>query len=559
MTRRIPVPVTMLLLVLLLTGCAREPDGLRGAAVATAHGLATDAAADVLRDGGNAVDAAVAAAFVLAVAEPYSSGLGGGGFFVIHMAGGGEQFALDARETAPAAANRDMYLRDGVVMPGLSRTGALSVATPGLVRGLEAVHARCGRRPWAELVELARRLAAEGVPVDAHLLARIEYHRNRFDAAAREVFLPGGELPAEGALLRQSDLAATLAAIRDGGAEGFHDGPVAERIVAAVRSAGGGLSRDDLANYTPVWREPVRGRYRDLDIISMPPPSSGGVHLVQMLNMLRDADLPGLPTNASARYHRLAETMKFAYADRSRWLGDPDHVDVPTERLLSTARADSQAALIAPDTVYPWRLCGGIDVNAPEGDHTTHLSVVDAEGNAVAATLTVNLGFGSGMVAAGTGVVLNDEMDDFVAAPGVPNAFGLVGGEANAVAPGKRPLSSMTPTILLRDGRVFMVTGSPGGSRIITATLQTILAVVDHGLSPGAAAALPRIHEQWCPDTLYYEPAAVDSTTLGALRGLGHALRERASMGNVQLIVVGEDGRPVGASDPRGIGRALSF
>ncbi len=552
-------PLVWSLLLLLVTGCARDTGGLRGSAVATAHGLATDVAAEVLRDGGHAVDAAVAAAFALAVVEPYSSGLGGGGFFVVHLADAGTQLALDARETAPAAATRDMYLSDGVVVPRLSRDGALSVATPSLVKGLAELHARCGRRPWAELVEPARRLAAEGFPVDARLRERIEIHRHRFDAAARAVFLPGGETPAVDAILRQPDLAATLSAIRDRGAAGFHAGPVAERIVTAVQSAGGGLALSDLADYRPVWREPVRGAYRGHEVISMPPPSSGGVHLVQMLNMLRDAGLAQLPPDDPARYHRLAETMKFAYADRSLWLGDPDFTDVPVAWLTSSARADSQAALIRTDGVYPWRLCGGASTTATEGEHTTHLSVVDAAGNAVAATLTVNLGFGSGMVAAGTGVVLNDEMDDFVAAPGVPNAFGLVGGDANAVAPGKRPLSSMTPTILLRDGCVFMVTGSPGGSRIITATLQTVLAVVDHGLGPADAVGLPRIHQQWRPDTLFHEPTAVATGALDVLRRLGHTPVERETVGNVQLIVVDPDGRPVAASDPRGVGKAASF
>lgn len=546
--------------ILAVVGCNREPDdGINGAAVVTAHRLATAVGVDILRAGGNAADAAVAVSFALAVVEPYSSGLGGGGFLVSHQADTGEQLTLDARETAPAAATEDMYLHNGKVVDGISDTGALSVAVPSLVRGLEAFHGRCGRLPWADLVAPAVRLATEGFPVESRLHERIGHHRDRFDSAARDIFMPGGEPVPVGHQLCQLDLAGTLSTIRDQGAAGFYAGEVAEQIVKAVREAGGLLTHDDLTSCRPRWREPVRGRYRDLEIISMPPPSSGGIHLVQMLNMLRNAEPTGLPLTSPQRAHRLAETMKFAYADRSRWLGDPDFTAIPVAWLTSPARADSQAALIDSDTVYPWRLAGGIEIGSAESEHTTHLSVVDTDGNAVAATLTINLGFGSGMVAAGTGVVLNDEMDDFAAAPGVPNAFGLVGSAANAVAPGKRPLSSMTPTILLRDGRVFMVTGSPGGSRIITATLQTILAVVDYGLPPAAAVALPRVHQQWQPNLLFYEPTALDSVALAELERIGHESAVREVMGNVQMIVVDPGGRPVGASDPRGIGVATSF
>ncbi len=546
--------------LLAVSGCGTHvDDGINGAAVATAHPLATEIGAEILRAGGNAADAAVAIAFALAVVEPYSSGLGGGGFLVIHQAERGEQLALDAREIAPAAATRDMFLHEGEVVPTLSRDGALSVAVPSLPRGLEAFHERCGHLSWDKLVTPAIRLATAGFAVDERLHERIDIHRDRFDAAALEILMPNGHPLAVGQFLHQPDLATTLRAIRDHGADGFYEGEIADRIVRAVEAAGGLLTQNDLTGYRPCWREPVRGRYRDLDIISMPPPSSGGVHLIQMLNMLRSCGLSKLDPASPERVHRLVETMKFAYADRSRWLGDPDFTYVPVDWLTSMARADSQAALISTAEVYPWQLAGGMSGDEVESEHTSHFSVVDTDGNAVAATLTVNLGFGSGMVAAGTGVVLNDEMDDFAAAPGVPNAFGLLGNTANAVAPGKRPLSSMTPTILLRDGRVFMVTGSPGGSRIITATLQTILAVVEYGMPPVEAVALPRVHQQWQPDLLYYEPAALDSTALAELRRLGHDPFVREEMGNVQMIVVDPEGLPVGASDPRGIGAAVSF
>jgi len=546
-----------LLLALALAGCQRVPDDPRRGAVATAHPLATRAAADVLRDGGNAVDAAVAAAFALAVVEPYSSGLGGGGFFVAHLEGPDRDLALDARETAPAAASRDMYLRDGAPVDSLSRDGALAVATPGLVPGLWELHHREGRLPWSRLVAPARDLARDGFPVDELLARRIRGHAERFDPAARAVFLPDGVPPETGAVLRQPDLAATLDRVARHGGDEFRTGATAQALAAAVREAGGLLSPADLAAYRPVWRDPLHGSYRGLHVVGMPPPSSGGLHLIQMLRMLEPAALPG-PGHAHAdAAHRLAAAMTCAYADRARWLGDPDQVDIPVARLLDPARLDSLMARVRPDARLTWADAGGLGSAVPEGDHTTHLSVLDLEGNAVAATLTINLSFGAGMVAAGTGVVLNDEMDDFAAAPGTPNAFGLVGAEANAVAPGKRPLSSMTPTILLRgDDDVAMVVGSPGGSRIITAVLQTVLNVVDFRMDARRALATPRIHNQGLPEVLFHEPGALAPQVAAELARRGHVLQERESMGNVQLIVVGEDGRVDAAADPRGVGAA---
>lgn len=542
------------LLLALGTGCARDSGPV--GAVATAHPEATRVAAEVLRDGGNAVDAAVAAAFALAVVEPYSSGLGGGGFFVVHLEDPDRELALDARETAPAAAGRDLFLRDGRVEPELSRTGALAVATPGLVPGLWELHRRAGSLAWDRLVAPAAALARDGFAADTLLVRRIRAHAERFDPAARAVFLPGGAPPAAGDLLRQPDLAATLARTAADGAGEFRDGVTARALAAAVQQAGGLLDAADLAAYRPVWREPVRGSYRGLDVVGMPPPSSGGLHLVQILRMLEGRDLTGAGFGAPEVLHAMAGAMTFAFADRSRWLGDPDFTPIPAARLLAPARLDSLMARLRPDAAVTWAEAGGLASGVVESDHTTHLSVLDAAGNAVAATLTINLGFGAGMIAPGTGVVLNDEMDDFAAAPGVPNAFGLVGAEANAVAPGKRPLSSMTPTILLRGGDVALVTGSPGGSRIITATLQSVLNVVDHGMDARAALAAPRIHHQGLPALLYHEPGGLSPATAAALRGRGHELAEREAIGNVQLIVVGEDGRVQAASDPRGVGAA---
>ena len=542
---------------ILVSGCSSQHESgrcLTGGCVVTAHPLATAAAAEVLRSGGNAVDAAVAAAFTLAVVEPYSSGLGGGGFFVLHDAATDRQFALDARETAPAAATRDMYLVDGVVDPLRSRDGAHSVAVPSLVRGLEVLHREHGRLPWAQLIEAAERLAREGFPVDARLVEHIVEERERFDAESKRIFLFDNEIPGIGDVLRQVDLAKTLHQIRSEGADGFHRGEVAERIVAAIADAGGSLTLDDLAGSAPVWRDPIRGRFRNWTVIGMPPPSSGGLHLQQMLDILNGWSLREL--TAAERIHVMAQAMTFAYADRSRWLGDPDFVDVPVDMLLDPARTDSLQALIGLDSIYPRHLVAGVGIGPHESDDTTHLSIIDADGNAVAATLTINLSFGSGMVAAGTGVILNDEMDDFAAAPGVANAFGLLGSEANAVAPGKRPLSSMTPTLVLGDAGVHAVCGSPGGSRIITATLQALLNVLVDDLDPVTAVSRPRIHHQWSPPDLFFETGAVDGLTQ-ALEDMGHVLTHRQTVGNVQLIVVDESkGIPIGASDPRGIGAA---
>ncbi|MFH1842251.1 MAG: gamma-glutamyltransferase family protein [bacterium] len=551
--------------------------------VVTAHPLASEVGVQLLRDGGNAVDAAVGAALALAVVEPYGSGLGGGGFLVTFRAVTGSVRALDCREKAPAAASRDMYLVNGEADLGLSQSGPLAVAVPGLVHGLWVLHQEEGRLPWDRLVRPAASLARDGFPVSAMLLERIEYHRDRFNDAARAIFLPNGQLPVLGQILVQTDLVATLEAIAHHGPDAFYTGPVAEAMVATLQAGGGLLTLSDLADYHPRWREPVTGTYHGLTIHSMPPPSSGGVFLMQMLNILaRDAladpfrleygqtpsedeadhtTPPCLRVYDDAAYcHLLAEAMKFAYADRSLWLGDPDYFPVPVARLTSRAYADSLRGCVDPDTVLPWQSVGGVRIQPVESSETTHLSVVDGEGNGVAATLTINLNFGSGWVATGTGVLLNDEMDDFVAAPGVPNAFGLVGAEANAIAAGKRPLSSMTPTIVLRDGEIFMVTGSPGGSRIITTVLQTILNVVDHDLDVAAAVAAPRIHHQWQPPVLYYEPFGMSRACAYGLEARGHTLVIKEAMGNAQVIVVDPvTGILHGAGDPRGMGQAAGY
>lgn len=532
------------------------------AMVVTAEPLATRAAVSVLQDGGTAADAAITASLMLAVTEPYSSGLGGGGFVVGWQEGPDRAYALDCRETAPAGATREMFLDpDGRAIAALSRTGALSVAVPGLVRGLWELHQRHGRLPWPRLFEPAIAVARDGFAVPEMLAQRLAKHHadGRFDAAMAAIFCPGGEPLRTGDRLRQLDLAATLARIAAAGPDGFYAGPVAAAIADHVAAGGGVLTADDLRDYRAIWREPVRGPYRGREVIGMPPPSSGGVHILQMLSILEPYDLAAAGYGSAAAWHPMLEAMKLAFADRSRYLGDPDHVDVPLAMLLSTARTAELRDRISPDRALDPRAIVGAPLVA-EPEHTTHLSVVDAAGNAVAATLTINLNFGAGMVAEGTGVILNDEMDDFAAAPGTPNAFGLVQGEQNAVAPGRRPLSSMSPTLVVRDGAVEMVTGSPGGSRIITATLQSIIHVVDFGMDAREAVSAPRIHHQWRPVTGYHERFGMSPDTAARLIALGHELNPRAPMGNVQLILRDhERGGWQGASDPRGMGLAAGY
>ena len=528
--------------------------------VVSAHPLATEIGLQVLRDGGTAVDASIAVAFALAVCEPYASGIGGGGFVMTYDAAVGKVLALDARETAPMAAHRDMYLVDGKASADLSRDGPLAVGVPGLVRGLAVLHDRLGTRPWAELVTPAVALARDGIPVSPILHDRIVLKAEKLNAAARRILMPDGIVPPVGTTLVQTDLAQTLQIIADEGADAFYSGPLAEALADAAQSGELGMTREDLAGYRPRWREPIVGAYHGLDVYSMPPPSSGGVHLIQMLNILSGFDLVAAGFGSARSCHLLTEAMKFAYADRSRFLGDTDFIDVPVARLIDPAYAAGQRARIRETEALPVTAIEGAAVVPAESDETTHLSIVDGAGNAVAATLTINLSFGSCLVAPGTGVFLNNEMDDFVAAPGSPNAFGLIGGEANAVAPGKRPLSSMTPTIVLRDGHVRLVSGAPGGAKIISTTLQTLVNVLDFGMDALQAVSAPRIHHQWYPRFLYYEFYGLSPDTRALLTDMGHVLQAREPMCNAQLIVIDpETDRRYGASDPRGMGLAAGF
>jgi gamma-glutamyltranspeptidase/glutathione hydrolase len=522
--------------------------------VASQEGQATRIGVDVLRRGGNAVDAAVAVGFALAVTLPKAGNLGGGGFMLVHLVRRNETLAIDYRETAPAAATRGMLLgRDGAPDPKKSRHSGLSVGVPGTVAGLSLALERygSGRFALADLIAPAERLAREGIAVEDDLADSLPASAGRLGSfpTTRAVFFHGDRPLGRGSRLVQTDLATTLAAISRGGPEAFYRGETAGRIAAAVREAGGVMSEADLAGYKPVLRAPVRGTYRGYDVVSMPPPSSGGVHLIQILNILEGFDLARAGAGSAEAIHLAAEAMKPAYADRAAWLGDPDRVKVPVRGLTSKEYAGKLRAAIDPARARPAEAVPAGDPLPFESDQTTHFSVVDAEGNAVANTYTLNFSYGLGLVAAGTGILLNNEMDDFAAKVGATNAYGLVGGDANSVAPGARPLSSMTPTFLFRDGKLVLVTGSPGGSRIITTVLQVVLGVVDFGLNIAEAVAAPRVHHQWRPDALLVE-TGLSPDTLAKLREHGQRVVVGSTSGSANSILVTPHGL-TGAADPR--------
>jgi gamma-glutamyltranspeptidase/glutathione hydrolase len=471
---------------------------------------------------------------------------------LVHDAKTARTVALDFREVAPARATRDMYLdAKGNVVDGRSLTTHLAVGVPGTVAGLDHALRRYGTMRLGEVMAPAIALAEGGYRVSPSLakLLSVEQKNLTRTAATRAIFLPGGEPLQAGDLLVQTDLAKSLKRIASGGARAFYDGPVGEAIVAEMQRHGGLVSREDLRNYKVIEHEPVTGSYRGYTVLSMPPPSSGGIHIVQMLNVLEHYPLGQYGAGSARALRTMAETMKYAYADRSEFLGDPAFVKVPAKGLTSKRYGSEIARRIDAGAVVPSNQIRPGKPADYEGDQTTHYSVVDRNGNAVATTYTLNLNFGSGIVAAGTGILLNNEMDDFSAKPGVPNAFGLVGGDANAIQPGKRPLSSMSPTIVTRDGKPWLVTGSPGGSRIITATLQTIVNTIDFGMNPAEAAALPRIHHQWLPDELRVE-RGLSPDTLKLLADQGYNVAVKPTMGRTQTIQL-RDGRLYGFSDPR--------
>jgi gamma-glutamyltranspeptidase/glutathione hydrolase len=535
------------------------PVQARHAMVAAQEGQAARIGLDALRRGGNAVDAAVAVGFALAVTLPRAGNLGGGGFMLIHRAATRETVAIDFRETAPVAATRDMFLNaDGRADPGKSRASGLGVGAPGTVAGLLHALERYGSGKFsrAELIAPAAALARDGLTVSDDLADSLPFaaaRLGRYPSSAK-IFMPSGAPLREGDRLVQGDLAATLEAIGRDGARAFYEGPVAERIVAAVREAGGRMTLDDMKAYRVVERAPLRGLYRGHEVVSMPPPSAGGAHLIQLLNVLEGYPLGALGQNSAATIHLMAEAMKLAYADRARFLGDPDHVAIPIAGLLSKPYAARLRGLIDAGRARPAAEVEQLDLAPKESDQTTHFSVVDAEGNAVSLTTTLNFSYGLGLVAEGTGVLLNNELDDFAAAPGAANAYGLTGGEANAPGPNRRPLSSMTPTFVFRDGALMLATGSPGGSRIITIVLQMVSNIIDHGLNVAEASLAPRVHHQWLPDELQVE-RGLSPDTIRLLEAKGHRIVLRNAFGSAQSIQrVGDMWQ--GASDTRQRGGA---
>ncbi|NVN85687.1 MAG: gamma-glutamyltransferase [Rhodopseudomonas sp.] len=535
-------------------------------AVAARHGivvaqekLAARVGADILARGGNAVDAAVATGFAMAVTYPRAGNLGGGGFMMIHAAARGEDVAIDYRETAPMAATRDMFLGpDGKPDNARSRDSALGIGVPGTIAGLALALEKYGSGKFslAEILQPAIALARDGfIVADDNADTMPQWHKRlaRWPSSLKIFSRADGSSLQGGDALVQADLAATLSAIAAQGPRGFYQGDVARKLADGIRSAGGIVTVDDLKAYQPIVRAPVHGLYRGYDIVAMPLPSSGGTVLIETLNILEGFALRDNPQGSAASLHLLIEAMKRGYADRARYLGDPAFVAAPLTALLSKDYAAKQRAGIDPNRATPWT--EALPALPPrEGQNTTHFSVVDAEGNAVSNTYTLNFSYGVGLVADGTGVLLNNELDDFTAAPGAANAFGLVGFEANLPGPGKRPLSSMAPTIVLKDGRVVLVTGSPGGSRIISTVLQVVVNVLDYQMDIAAAVAAPRLHHQWLPDEVRIEQG-FSAETVAALQAMGHKVVAPMGQTSANSIVVMPDSL-LGAPDPRTRGAA---
>lgn len=544
--------LVLICLLVALPTLADEP--YRGGAVATAYPKATEAALSMMNKGGNAVDAAVAAAFVAGVVAPYHNGIGGGGFAVLHTRAGKEgdakDEAFDFREIAPAHASHDMYLKDGKPVPHLSTDGALSVAVPGAAAGYVMLQRKYGKLPLPTVMAPAIALAQKGFWVSPKYqsMAKARVDCLRQDPEATRLFLrPNAQgtpdVPAIGTLLQQPELARTLRLLAAHGAKAFYQGPVAQKIAATLAAHHGVLDAKDLAAYQPRWRAPLTGSYRGHRIVGMPPPSAGGFTVLEVLGQLEALRPDGLPYREPESIHLLTEAMRRSYVDRVKYLGDPSVMKTPVEQLLTPAHFAALAKTIDLHHATPSKeLLAAAQPDDPAmPHHTTHLSVIDKDGNAVALTTTLNYGFGSCLVAKGTGVLLNDEMDDFAAQPLTPNVFGLVTGESNAVRPGKTPLSSMSPTLVFQKDhpdQVMLAVGSPGGPTIPTSTLQVILHVIDQGMSVQRAVDAGRIHNQYLPDALFYEKDALEPATRRALEGMGHVLKEVPVLGTVEAVYV---------------------
>jgi gamma-glutamyltranspeptidase/glutathione hydrolase len=556
MTKRI-ISFSIVVCLFILSQSASYAKTPPAAGIATAHPLATEAGFEILHAGGNAFDAAIAITATLAVVEPMSSGLGGGGFWLLHRARDGFETMIDGREKAPKRANRDMYLdKDGNVIPGRSINGPLAAGIPGVPAALVHLAAKYGRLPLARSLAPAIKHAQLGFVVDDHYVRTAKFRLDvlKNSPEAEKIFLTNSEVPQSDDIIKQADLARVLKAIARQGNKGFYQGPVAKKLVEGVQQAGGIWTLEDLLDYRIVEREPIHGSYRGMRITSASPPSSGGVALVTMLNILSGYELQKMDT--VTKKHLIIEAMRRAYRDRAQYLGDPDFVKMPIKRLLHPYYAAGLRAAINIDKATPSSLLPGF-IEESKGTDTTHFSVMDTQGNRVAATLSINFPFGSGFVPPGTGILLNDEMDDFSAKPGAPNVYGLVGAEANAIAAEKRPLSSMTPTFL-ENQRGIAVLGTPGGSRIIT---MVLLATLDYaaGGNPTSMVSLPRYHHQYLPDVVQYEQDAFSDQELTALQAMGHSFKLIARrFGNMQVVVWDRQAHKVfAASDPRGRGDSM--
>ena len=542
---------------------SREPARARHGMVASTSEIASRIGVEIMQRGGNAIDAAVGVGLALAVTWPSAGNIGGGGFMMIRRANG-ETEIIDYRERAPLAASRDMYLdKKGDVIKGASTVGYRAVGVPGTVAGLSLALERHGKLKWADVIEPARKLAAEGFTMSHHLTRSLQGSEKLLTQfpESKRIFLRDGKFYEEGERLVQPELAATLARLKEIGPREFYEGKTAQMIVADMRVSGGLITDRDLKEYEPTVRKPLKGTYRGYEIVTMPPPSSGGAALLEMLNMLEHYDVAQSGPGSSDTIHLLVEAQRRAFADRAELMGDADFVKVPVAGLVSKKYAAELVKTIDREHATPSSKIRAGSATAYESPETTHFTVIDEEGNVVTNTYTLNGGYGSGATARGTGVLLNNEMDDFTSKPGVPNAYGLLQSENNAIAPRKRPLSAMTPTIVLKDGKVWFAIGSPGGPTIINTVLQVIVNVVDFGMNIQQAIDAPRFHHQWMPDRIQFEPLGINRDTRAALERKGHVFAEKpGNMGDAEGVMIDpKTGMRLGASDPRSGGVPVGY